>query len=79
MFRALSSSLVQIYNIFARNANCVNILKHFGNVKRRVLHKRASAMCYITRHNVAVAFAAHNVADDGKPHILCDRDDKAQQ
>ena len=37
------------------------------NVKRRVLHTRASAMCYITRHNVAVAFAAHNVADDGNP------------
>ena len=49
VFRALSSSLVQIYNIFARNANCVNILKHFGNVKRRLLHTRASAMYYITR------------------------------
>ena len=28
MFRALSSSLVQIYNIFARNANRFNISQH---------------------------------------------------
>ena len=32
-FRALSSSLVQRYNIFPRNPNRVNISQHFGNVK----------------------------------------------
>ena len=32
-FRALSSSLVQRYNIFPRNLNRVNISQHFGNVK----------------------------------------------
>ena len=33
VFRALSSSLVQRYNIFPRNPNRVNISQHFGNVK----------------------------------------------
>ena len=38
MFRALSSSLVQRYNIFPRNPNCVNVSQHFGNVKNAVFY-----------------------------------------
>ena len=38
VFRALSSSLVQRYNIFPRNPNCVNISQHFGNVKNEVFY-----------------------------------------
>ena len=37
-FRALSSSLVQRYNIFPRNPNRVNISQHFGNVKNEVFY-----------------------------------------
>ena len=37
-FRALSSSLVQRYNIFPRNPNRVNISQHFGNVKIAVFY-----------------------------------------
>ena len=38
VFRALSSSLVQRYNIFPRNPNRVNISQHFGNVKNEVFY-----------------------------------------
>ena len=49
LFRALSSSLVQRYNIFRRNPNCVNTSQHSINRPFAAICSRRGLACVILR------------------------------
>ena len=49
LFRAISSSLVQRYNIFRRNPNCVNTSQHFLRLQFAAICSRRGLACVILR------------------------------